>query len=427
MECTVNDAGTLAKELIITVPAADVAAHEQRTLNSYANQVKMDGFRNGKTPMAVLKRRFGKHAKEQTNAELAQRNFQAAIKENDLKPLGPIDEKVEREGGALVCTFSFSITPDISLPDLSALPLEREDASVSADDVEAELNSMAKRMGEYADLPENATFEAEDLLTVKGTVTVDGEVIEELDDRSIPLGLYPFYGIATEDMLATFVGKSVGATLEKTQALPDNYKKEEFRGKDATVDVTVTGAKRTEAAPVDDAMAKRMGAESVEDLKTRLESHLQQQKTGAEEQRLAEAAQAALLEQVEVELPPKLLEDMAKNETEATTDEQREEANKSLKRFLILDAVATQNDIQADPQDLYQQLQMAAMQSGRKIDEIYQDLQESGRLQQVMAEIREQRTLEYVVTQAAGPAPGSEPAEADAAAPPEEAAAEAEA
>ena len=163
MECTVTDTGTLAKEIKIVVAKDEVAAHEQRTLATYANQVKMDGFRSGKTPMAVLKRRFGKNAADQTDAELAQTNFQKAVKDNDLKPLGPIDEDIKREKGALVCSFGFSISPDIELPDLSALPLSREDVEVTADDIDNEINEMATRMGDYADLDSDAEFAEQDL------------------------------------------------------------------------------------------------------------------------------------------------------------------------------------------------------------------------------------------------------------------------
>ena len=105
-----------------------------------------------------------------------------------------------------------------------------------------------------------------------------------------------------------------------------------------------------------------------------MRDHLQQQKVGAEENRLAQEAEKALLEQVSVELPPKLLADMEENASEEVGDESRQQQQDTLKRFLILDAIATKNDIQANQQDFYQQLQIAAAVR-RKIDEIYKDLQ----------------------------------------------------
>ena len=165
-------------------------------------------------------------------------------------------------------------------------------------------------------------------------------------------------------------------------------------------------------AALDDELAKKMGAESIDELKERIEQMISSRKEDAARREQGEELFKALLEQTSFELPPKLVEAMieenlqqlAGSESDKSADEIKAEheekttsdVNDHLRRTLIMDAIA--DKFEASREDLNQQIFMAAYQSGRKPEEVAKQLQESGRIYEVMSDIRQHKAIELFLS-----------------------------
>ena len=207
-----------------------------------------------------------------------------------------------------------------------------------------------------------------------------------------------------------------------TRYSPKSFTPEEWAEKEATVSVTIQQAQRMTPAALDDELAKKMGAETIGDLTSRVTEMISSRKTDSARREQGDELFKALLEQTSFDLPPKLVAAMIEDNLNQLV--QRELANNSdkdeaalqeefkgeaesavddqLRRTLIMDAVADKFDVQATQQDLNQQIYMAAYQSGRSPEEVSKQLQESGRIYEVMADIRQHKAIEVLLDKVLG-------------------------
>lgn len=419
MQATISDAGTLRKQVTVTYTEAEVASRQAAVLKKFSGQVKLDGFRPGKSSQAVVAKRYGNAAQQQAREELADEGFNQALKQHNLKPIGPITNESMKAEKGLELVVSFDVKPAITLPEPSAIVVTKDEVKVSDSDVAAALDNLCKRAGTQGPLEANETIIADDGLTLTGTVTVEGKEVRKLHDFHHLVGGYSLLGTKPEDVIKLVEGKKVGDALEFTTTLPKTFSPKEAAEKEAKISVTIQTAQRQRAAAADDALATRLGVENLEALKKRLSDQLQQQKEMEMHQKQISEVTETLLSKVQISLPPRLLENalksnleprlkQAKDENKSAedvaklTEETTAEVEKSLKRHLIIDAVADQHQVQVTREDLESQIQMAAMRSNRKPQDIADQLQKSGQINQVVSEIREAKALEVLLDKVLG-------------------------
>ncbi|MBA2479993.1 MAG: trigger factor [Planctomycetes bacterium] len=419
MQVQIADAGHLRKQLTISYSRDEVQAQRAKVLRQLSGEVKLNGFRPGKGSTAVVEKRFGNAANQRAEELLADEAFGKAVKENKLRPIGPIsNESVTRDAG-LTMTVSFEVKPPITLPEPKSLGIVDAPVDISDKDVEEALTSLCKRAGQMSDLAEGETIAEDDSITISGTVTVGGTEIRKLHDFHHLVGGYPLFGKAPADVVSELKGKSVGAQIAYTATLPASFTPAEHAGKEAQVSFTIQGAQRLRAAAADDDFAKRMGVESIAKLREMMRTRIGASKEHEARQKQIKQLAEALIDKVQVDLPPKLVESAltdsvaqavtraesekkSADEIEKAKAEATETVKKGVKRFLILDAIVETRGIAVSREDLEDQIRMAASQTGRKPEEIAKQLKESGQINQVMQEIREAKALEVFLDEALG-------------------------
>ena len=403
MQATINDTGTLRKQVTVTYSEAEVDVRREAVLKKLSGQVKLDGFRPGKSSKALVAKRFGSAAVQQAREELADEGFNEALKQHQLKPIGPItNESLKAEKG-LELVVSFDVKPAVTLPEPSTIVVTKGDITISDADLQAALDNLCKRAGAQAALEAGETIAADDGVTLTGTVTVDGVEVRKLHDFHHLVGGYSLLGTAPEAVIALFKDKKIGDALDFTTTLPKTFSPKDAAEKEARINVTIQSALRQRAAVADEALAKRLGVDDIATLKTRLGDQLKQQKEGELHQKQITELTDTLLSKVVVTLPPRLLENAlkenldtrlqkAKDENKSVeelaklTEEIKVDVEKGLKRHLIIDAVAEQHQVQVTREDLESQIQMAAQRSNRPPQEIADQLQKSGQINQVVAD-----------------------------------------
>ncbi len=419
MQATINDTGTLRKQVIVTYSQAEVEVRREKVLAQLSGQVKLDGFRPGKSSKAIVAKRYGNAAAQKATEELADEGFNEAIKKHQLKPVGPIKNESLKADNGLELIVSFDIKPSITLPDPSTISVTKEEISVTDDDVQKNLDQLCKRAGSMSAITDGETIQEDDSITLTGSVTVDGKEVRKLHDFHHLVGGYSLLGTAPEEVIKLCKDKVVGGQLSFSTTLPKTFTPAEAAEKSAQIEVTIQSAQRQRPAEANDDLAKRMGVEDLATLKTRLKEQLVQQKEGELHQKQINELTEALLTNVSITLPDQLREESLKSNLEPRvtkakeekksdeeiakmTEETTAEVEKSLKRFLIIDAIAEQLQVQVTREDLESQITMAAMRSGRKPQDIADQLQKSGQVNQVVAEIREAKSLEVMLDKVLG-------------------------
>lgn len=416
MDVSVADAGHLYKTVTINYSSDEIKAREEQKIAQYASQINLKGFRKGKTPRGLVKKRYGDAIINEIADELIQSGMRDAMQEHKLEPIGPFaDENRELKDG-LSYSASFSIKPEISLPAADAIEIANEAIEVSDDEIQSELDGYAQRAGEHKELEAGEKLAADDSVTLSGKITSGDEVVREIQDLNHLIGAYPLFGKDAAEIKELAESIGVGEALEFDTTLPERFKPEEWAEKEAHVSVTIQSATRREAAAIDDELAKKLGVEDLETLKNHLKGSVEQRKQQEQRQQQVETMIDALIEQTSFDLPEKLFASMVEENIKGATqakernenapdvdeDEIKTNTERMLRRHIIIDTIIRENNIQASRQDLDQQLMMAAWQSGRKAEDIEKELYESGQIQQVLHEIVEAKAIDFQLSQILG-------------------------
>jgi trigger factor len=423
MQLQVADAGPLRKKLTISYSPAEVQARRAQVLRQLSGEVKLNGFRPGKGSTAVVEKRYGAAATARAKELLADEALNQAVKDNQLKPIGPIEndaapaEGKDDQGFELV--LSFEVKPPIQLPEPKSLGIAEEPVELPESEVEKAVESLCKRAGALEPLAAGETIAEDDSISLEGKVMANGAEVRDLKDFHHLVGGYPLFGATPKDVIAAFAGKKAGDTVAIETTLPKTFTPAEHAEKPARLELTVKGAQRLRAAKADDDFAKRMGVESLDKLRELMRARLKGAKEQEVRQKQVKQLVETLVEKVQVEPPPKLLEASLKQSVEAALKRAESEGKtgadlekakadaeadvrKGVRRYLILDAIIESRRVAVTREDLEDQIRMAAGQTGRKPEDIAKQLKESGQINQVVQEIREAKAIEIFLDEALG-------------------------
>ena len=389
--------------------AGEVQAKVGSILGRVGRDAKIDGFRAGKVPRAVLQKRYGEAARAQAADDLANDGLREAITARKVSPIGELTTESSgfTPAGGFTATLSFEQRPAIAFPDpksIAGIDLVR--VEVTEAQLDESLVGMARRAGDTTPLADGETIIADDALTISGSITCDGKEARKLHDFHHLAGAYPLMGAPPADVLAALKDKGVGATFRLACTLPASFTPAEFAGKAAVLEATVQSAKRLRPAALDDAFAQKLGLNDLAALRGVLRERLSSVKDQEHRQKQLGQLVDVLVAQCPFELPPETLAKMRAENRPADDGKNAEaiaahdaEAEKQMRRFLLIDALADHLKIDVSPQDVSDQIQMAAHQTGRDPRAIAKHLQSSGKAAQVMTEIRHAKAQEIFLDQ----------------------------
>ena len=218
MDIAIADVGTLRKQMTLTCPAADVNARADRTLGQYGQQANVKGFRNGKTPKSVLRKRFGAAARSDAIERLID-EVRKGLQDNDLKPIGPFATDEHSDDDDVKHVVSFDVRPEFDLPEPSGIELTEQDTAVGDEEKQEELDALARRSGETAAVTEGK-LQKDDTITITGSIKSGDETVRDIHDLNHLVGAYPLFGKDPEEVIAMVADLEVGAELSFDTVLP---------------------------------------------------------------------------------------------------------------------------------------------------------------------------------------------------------------
>ncbi|MDQ8035996.1 MAG: trigger factor [Pedobacter sp.] len=257
MQVSIETTKGLERRMTITVPAARVDSEVNERINKTARTVRMDGFRPGKVPLAVVKKRFGASIRQEALGDLIRDSFYEAVTQEKLNPAGfPTIESVKDEGyDDVAFVASFEVYPEIKLASLSGVQVERPVATVGDGDVDKMIDNLRRQRASWTDTAEAA--KDGDRLDLDFDGSVDGEAFEGGSAKGFNLVL------GSKRMIPGFEDQLVGVKAGEERSLnvtfPADYQAEALKGKAAVFKVKVNTVQTPVLPEVNEEFIKAFG------------------------------------------------------------------------------------------------------------------------------------------------------------------------
>ncbi|MGH7671388.1 MAG: trigger factor [Gemmatimonadales bacterium] len=394
--------------LAVTVPAASAAAAEERATRTYQQRARLPGFRKGKAPAAVVRRKFAEDIRQQALQELVQESWRVALEQEQIKPIADphIHNLKWEEGAAVTFELHVEVKPDMKLERLGGFRLTRTVPAVTAAQIEAQLNELREQRAPWTPVDgEGETPKPKDLVHVT-IATREGDTAKDPQPYQLVLG----DGRAIPEVEERIMGLRPGETVDATVRFPADFADAAKRGQPRDVRITLHEVKRQQLPPLDDAFAREVGDfESLEALRQAIAEDLRR-----EAERDADArVRAELVEQIvaanSVTAPRPLVEralyvyaqayGVPEDRWPQFAQEFRPMAEAQVRRDVVLDHVMEAQQLRATGAELDQRIQELAARREMPAAQLYASLEKAKRLRDVERSITEEKVFTYLLSQ----------------------------
>ena len=422
---TTNDG--LRREFRVVVPATDLESRVHERLTKLKDQVRINGFRPGKVPVAHLKKVYGRAVMAETIDQVVRETNGQIVTDHGLKlameprtTLPEDKDEVENviNGKAdLAYTLAVEVVPKIEIADFKSLELEKPVADVADTDVDAALQKLAEENRAYKARSEGGRAESGDRVMVSFTGAINGVPFEGGSGEDVPLTIGSNTFIpGFEDQL---IGIGTGETRTVNVMFPANYAAQHLAGQAAAFEVTAKAVEAPQPAAVDQALATALGAESIEKLRTAVHDRIAQDHAMASRQKLKRVLLDRLDALHEFAAPPTLIEQEFTNvweavvadlkgqnrtfEDEGTTEEKaraeyRDIADRRVRLGLVLAEVGDKNNIKVTDEEVSRGVVERARQYPGREREVWDYYQKNpGALASVRAPIYEEKVVDFIL------------------------------
>lgn len=301
MEVTETSAEGLKREFRIVVPADELEGKVVTRLDELGRTIRLPGFRPGKIPMQILRRRYGPSVLGEVLESTVQGSSADTIREHNLRPALPpkFDIVSFGEGADLEYKMMVEVLPEIPERNFGDLDIERLIVEVPEDSVEAAIQRIAEQQRK-TEAVERAAEDGDILV-----VDVEGKVGEEEipgasgKDRQITLGSGGFIPGFEEQLR----GAAAGQHREIRVTFPEDYAASHLAGKEAVFEVDVKEVRQRLPAVIDDELALAVGLENLAELRQEVRQQMERDYSTASRLRLKRALLDKLAERYDFPVP----------------------------------------------------------------------------------------------------------------------------
>lgn len=422
MQVTQTQSDGLKHEFKVVISAGDIQTKVDHRLQELGSTVKLPGFRPGKVPMPVLKKRFGQSVLGEVLERAISDSSGQAMMERGLRPALTPKIAIDKfsEGNDLEYTVAVEVLPEITPMDFAQLQLARLKVMVSEDEVTKSVERIAARNKKSEPVDEDRATQKEDIVVIDFDGTVDGKALPGMkgEDHQLELGSGEFIA-GFEDQL---IGHKPGDKTTVKVRFPDAYDNAELAGKEAAFAVTVKAIRRKLPVAVDDELAKGMGLDDLDTLRRAVRREIEQQYAQISRMRLKRTLLDKLAEQHGFAVPPGMVElefeaiwkNLERERAQGQADpslagksddelkaEFRAIAERRVRLGLLLSDVGQRNNIQVTPEEVNRAILTEARRfpgQERRVVEFYRQNNEA--MSQIRAPLFEEKVVDFILDQA---------------------------
>jgi trigger factor len=408
------------RELDLEIPAEEVSKATERVAKELARVARVPGFRPGKAPISLIKRRFADDIKGEVLQSLVPERVEKAVVEQKLSPVSQpqVDKLDFNEGQPLKFRAVFEVLPEFELGTYKGLEIEMPPMDVTDEDVNKALEETRERAAAFAPV-EGRAVENGDFAQLKlvGTPADGGEPINA-DSVLCHVGAEE----TMEPFSTSLRGANIGDHKEFDVEYPADYPDEKLAGKKFHYAADVTGIKTKKLPELNDEFAKDVSdAATLEELKTKIRESLVHQRDHRQRDLQRERVIAELVKLHDFPVPESLvesqmdvrLERMVRSLAQQGVDpravnldwsalrgRQQERAKDDVKAELIIDRIASTEKIDVTDEEIEHELEHLASHSGESVEAIRARLTKQGALDRMKAKLRSDKTLDWLAQNA---------------------------
>lgn len=417
MKTEFADVNETRKTVRVEIPTDIVNAEIDRVAKDYSRKARIPGFRPGKAPATVIKRRFKEQILHDVLHGLVPRAVDDALRERGVEAVDTPDVRdvdIE-EGRPLTFTAAFDTLPAFDPGDLSTISLRRPKVGIDDEAVNGALQRLRDRAARF-EAVEGRGVDHGDSVTVdlvrrdagaEAKEDTHADVAIELGAKANPPGFD-----------AQLLGLEPGATKEFTIHYPQDYAVAELAGTEVSYRVSVKGIKRRVLPDLDDEFAKDLGEfETLDALRARVREDLEHEARHAAEREVRAELMKALATRLPFEVPDSLVqremdrrvEDFARRlmdqqidprqagiDWQAFRDSQRDVAREAIAAALVLDEITRREQLDPTDAEVEQEIGRYAERTGRTPAAVRAALEKEGGFSRVRAGLRREKAIDFV-------------------------------
>jgi trigger factor len=412
------------RELVIDVPADEVTRAWSKVSGQYRKYAKIPGFRPGKVPEAVVRRRFGAEIRKEVIDSLLPERFNKGVADLGIRPVGQpqVTELTVDEGQPLHVKAVFEFIPAFSIDGYKDVTVPKPSAEVTDDEFQHELEHLRESRATIEPVEEERVLADGDWaqISYKGEIQQGEPAAEGAETAAEPVsGEDTLIEIGGKDTVEAFSsalrGAKPGQELKVEVIYPADYSEAKLAGKTVAYEVTVKGIKKRILPELNDEFAKELGHyESYADLEKSVREYMANRKRRNVESETKDRLFAALNEKFAFPVPESLVQDqidtrlerglralaaqgmqaeqMRKLDFGRLRAAQRDSAVAEVKANLLLDRIAGEENVTVGEEELDKELQILAIQSREPLDALKVRLTKEGGMARIREQLRREKT-----------------------------------
>ncbi|MGB0124859.1 MAG: trigger factor [Silvibacterium sp.] len=414
----------LTREVGVEVPAEEVARAFKKVIKRYQKQARIPGFRAGKVPESLIRARFADGIRQDVVESVLPNHFRTAIEQQNLHPISQpqlIDLKLE-DGQPLTFKAAFEVLPEFSVEGYQQVQVAKPDTALTEEEFNAELDRVRDSRSTMEPVTEDRALTDGDWAQINFRGNFKGEIQGEAQGDEA--AAQPITGddvmieVGGQNTLASFNdalrGASPGQELKFEVAYPADFGEKRMAGKTVAYDVEIKSIKKKIQPELSDEFAKELGDyQGIEDFKTKLREHLVADKDRRLKSETQNKLTDALVAHYQFPVPESLVqnqidarldrglralasqgmrtEDMRKLDFAHLREAQRDSAIAEVRATLILDKIATAENIEVSDEELERELQIISLQTREPLDALRQRLTNDGALARIREQLRREK------------------------------------
>jgi trigger factor len=404
------------RELVLDVPVEEVSKAYRTVIAGYRKYAKIPGFRAGKVPDTVVKRRYAAEIRKEVIDSLLPERFNKAVSDLGVRPVGEprVSELTVEDGAPLHVKAIFEFIPDFSIEGYQNVVVEKPPVEITEEEFQREMEQLRESRATIEPVEEDRALVDGDWAQIAYTGQLEGDAEAppiEGQDSLVEIG-----GKDTVEAFSTALrGAKAGQELKAEVLYPAEYAEAKLAGKTVAYEVQVKAIKKRTLPELDDDFARELGEyESFADLQARVREHLAGRKrravTGETKNRLFSALaerfpfpvpESLIQEQIDARLDRGLralaaqgmnTDQMRKLNFERLRAAQRDSATADVKTNILLDRIAREEGISLGEEEIEDQLRLIAAEARETVDTLKVRLTENGGLNRLQEQLRREKT-----------------------------------
>ncbi|MES2176844.1 MAG: trigger factor [Gemmatimonadota bacterium] len=404
IQITTKKSEGVERLLEVSVPFATVQSEEDKQAKRYASSVRLPGFRPGKAPAAMVRKRFKDAIRQQVIESLVQEAFKEVMEREkiDVAAQPHVHGIKFEDGQPLTFELHLEVKPTIELKRTQGFRVTRTARAVTDETVAEQIETLRDQKATWAPV-EEAPREGDRVQVLLATPDTPGADMPE--GRPYPLVLGSDQAIpGVEELIMEL---TPGETKERIVRWPDDFPDEAQRGTSKNVRVTLQEVKRKAAPALDDTFAREVGDfDTLDALQTAVRADLTEHATRDADALVRQALLDQVAEANPFDVPPSWVHRMIDAYMQAyqIPEEQRQTfaaefasvAEKQVRRDMLIDAIADQEKLAATERDVDDRVAKVAEQRKTDPGQVYASLQKAGRLPEIERSITEEKVFEWL-------------------------------